>query len=334
MGERTLSAPLIFVNTGGRPAVPPIDGLDRIAYLTSTRMMEIDRLPDHLIVIGGSYIGLEFAQMYRRFGARVTVVRWRRAWSRARTPTCPPPCRRSSRPRGSRCAPARSAWRRRPATAASAVQVRCEREPREIAGSHLLLAVGRAPNTHDLGLDRAGVRTDAKGYIVVDDFLATSVPGVFALGDVNGRGAFTHTSFNDYEIVAANLLDGESRRVSDRIPVYALFTDPPLARAGMTKAQARASGRRVLVGRRDMARVGRARERGETQGFMEVLVDADSRSILGAALLGIEADEAIHCLVDVMNAGAPYTAIRRAVHIHPTVAELIPTVLGEMAPLA
>jgi len=199
------------------------------------------------------------------------------------------------------------------------VHVSCEQEPLDIAGSHLLLAVGRVPNTGDLGLDRAGVEADERGYIKVDDQLATNVPGIWALGDINGRGAFTHTSYNDYEIVAANLLDNETRRVSDRFPVYALFTDPPLARAGMTEREALTSGRPVLIGRRPMTRVGRARERSETQGFMNVLVDGESRRILGAALLGIEADEAIHCIIDVMNAGAPYTAIRRAVHIHPTV---------------
>src|SRR5262249_39210786 len=214
-----------------------------------------------------------------------------------------------------------------------AVHVSCDEEPREIFGSHLLLAAGRAPNSGDLGLDQAGVATDDRGFIIVDDRLATNVPGIWALGDVNGRGAFTHTSFNDYEIVAANLLDNEARRVSDRFPVYALFTDPPLARAGMTEREARASSRPVLVGRRAMARVGRARERGETKGFVQVLVDGETRKILGAVLLGIEADEAIHCIIDVMNAGAPYTAIRRAVHIHPTVSELIPTLLGELSPL-
>ena len=209
----------------------------------------------------------------------------------------------------------------------------CEQEPRDIVGSHLLLAVGRDPNTHDLGLDRAGVATNARGFIDVDDELRTSVPGIWALGDVNGRGAFTHTSYNDYEIVAANLLDGDRRRVSDRVPVYALFTDPPLARAGMSEREVRASGRPALVGRIMMARVGRARERSETQGFMQVLVDAETKRILGAALLGIEADEAIHCIIDVMTSGQPYTAISRAVHIHPTVAELIPTLLGNLQPL-
>jgi len=210
----------------------------------------------------------------------------------------------------------------------------CDEEPREIAGSHLLLAVGRTPNTDDLGLDKAGVAVDSRGYISVDDELRTSVPGIWALGDANGRGAFTHTSYNDYEIVAGNLLDGDRRRVSDRIPVYALFTDPPLARVGMSEAEVRAKGRPALVGKMQMTRVGRARERSETQGFMQVLVDAETKRILGAALLGIEADEAIHCIVDIMNAGQPYTAITRSVHIHPTVAELIPTLLENLTPLA
>ena len=334
VGERQLTAPEIFINTGGRPAVPPFEGLGQIDYLTSSSMMRVDFLPEHLIVIGGSYIGLEFAQMYRRFGSRVTVIemaprliaREDEAVSRAvqsivendgvsvrLNAKCVAVERRGNQ---------------------VSVHVSCEQEPLDIAGSHLLLAVGRVPNTGDLGLDRAGVEADERGYIKVDDELKTNVPGIWALGDINGRGAFTHTSYNDYEIVAANLLDHDARRVSDRFPVYALFTDPPLARAGMTEREARASGRPVLVGRRPMTRVGRARERSETQGFMNILVDVDSRKILGAALLGIEADEAIHCIVDVMNADAPYTAIRRAVHIHPTVSELIPTVLGELQPLA
>ena len=333
VGERTLTAPEIFVNTGGRPAVPAIGGLDRQSFLTSTRMMDVDRVPEHLLVIGGSYIGLEFAQMYRRFGSRVTVVEMAPRLIAREDDDVSAAVRAILEGEGIGVRTSAECLSVAPHESGVVVRASCDEEPREIAGSHLLLAVGRVPNTDDLGLERAGVATDAKGYIVVDDTLATNVPGIFALGDVNGRGAFTHTSFNDYEIVAANLLDGDSRRVSDRFPVYALFTDPPLARAGSTKRDARASGRPTLVGRRAMARVGRARERGETQGFMEVLVDAQTQKIVGAALLGIEADEAIHCVIDVMNAGAPYTAIRRAVHIHPTVAELIPTLLGEIAPL-
>ncbi len=333
VGERHLAAPKIFINTGGRPIVPPFEGLSDVDYLTSTTMMGVDFLPEHLIVIGGSYIGLEFAQMYRRFGSRVTVVEMAPRLIAREDEAVSQAVREILEAEGigvrlnAQCIAARKH------PGGIAVQVNCEEEPRTIDGSHLLLAVGRAPNSDDLGLERAGVVTDARGYIVVDDQLATSVPGIFALGDVNGRGGFTHTSYNDYEIVASNLLDNEARRVSDRIRVYALFTDPPLARAGMNEREARASKHRVLVGRRPMTRVGRARERGETQGFMQVLVDGDTQRILGAALLGIEADEAIHCIIDVMNAGAPYTTIRRAVHIHPTVAELIPTLLGELAPL-
>src|SRR5437868_7867411 len=213
------------------------------------------------------------------------------------------------------------------------VHVSCAEEPRDIAGSHLLLAVGRAPNTDDLGLDRAGVATDQRGFIAVDEGLATNVPGIWALGDCNGRGAFTHTAYNDFEIVAANLLDGEERRVSDRIPAYALYIDPPLGRAGMTEAEVRKSGRKALIGKRPMTQVGRAREKGETDGFMKILVDAETKKILGASLLGIECDEVIHSILDVMYANAPYTVIQRAMHIHPTVTELIPTMLGELKPL-
>ena len=333
VGDRLLSAPQIFINTGGRPTVPAIGGLADIDYLTSTGMMGVDFLPEHLIVIGGSYVGLEFAQMYSRFGSRVTVIEMAARLIAREDEAVSEAVQSILEGEGIEIrlnAKCLSAERRADGVA---VAVSCDEEPREIAGSHLLLAVGRVPNTDDLGLDRAGVSIDARGFIPVDDQLLTNVSGIFALGDVNGRGAFTHTSYNDFEIVAANLLDGDSRRVSDRFPVYALFTDPPLARAGMTEREARASGRPVLVGRRAMARVGRARERGETQGFMQVLVDKETRKILGAALLGIEADEAIHCIIDVMNAGAPFTAIRRAVHIHPTVSELIPTLLGELKPL-
>jgi pyruvate/2-oxoglutarate dehydrogenase complex dihydrolipoamide dehydrogenase (E3) component len=333
VGDSRLTAAEIFVNCGGRPLVPALGGLDAVAYLTSTGIMELDRLPEHLIVIGGSYVGLEFAQMFRRFGSRVTVVEMAPYLIAREDPEVSLAVQAILEGEdiairlNAKCL---SVERHDQGVA---VNVSCEVEPRVIAGSHLLLAVGRVPNTDDLGLDAAGVATYNRGFIRVDDTLATNVPGIWALGDVNGRGAFTHTAYNDYEIVAANLLDGESRRVTDRFPVYALFTDPPLARAGMTEAEARATGRPILVGRRAMTRVGRARERGETQGFMQVLVDRETQKILGASLLGIEADEAIHCIIDIMNAKATYQAISRAVHIHPTVSELIPTLLGELKPL-
>jgi pyruvate/2-oxoglutarate dehydrogenase complex dihydrolipoamide dehydrogenase (E3) component len=334
VGERVLEAPQIFINTGGRASVPELPGLADVPYYTNTGMMGIDFLPEHLVIIGGSYVGLEFAQMYRRFGSEVTVVEMGPRLVGREDPEISAAIQSILEGEGiavrlgAKCLSASRHPR------GIAVQVSCEREPREIVGSHLLLAVGRVPNAGDLGLDAAGVARDARGYIVVDDMLRTSAPGIWALGDVNGRGAFTHTSYNDYEIVAANLLDGEARRVSDRIPAYALYIDPPLARFGMTEREVRASGRPALVARMPMTRVGRAFERGETQGFMQVLVDRETGRILGAALLGIEADEVIHALLDVTASGAPYQAIARTMHIHPTVSELIPTLLHGLEPLA
>ncbi|MGH8713346.1 MAG: FAD-containing oxidoreductase [Casimicrobiaceae bacterium] len=333
VGDRLLEAPQIFINVGGRAAIHGIDGVADVPYLTNTGMMDVDFLPGHLVIIGGSYIGLEFAQMYRRFGSAVTVVEMGPRLIGREDEEVSAAIKTILEAEG-------IAFRLNAKCLAVArngqgveVRVSCEEEPRVIAGSHLLLAIGRVPNTADLGLELAGVRTDARGYVEVDDSLRTSVPGIWALGDVNGRGAFTHTSYNDYEIVAANLLDGGRRRVSDRIPTYALFIDPPLGRVGLTEREVRASGRPALSGRMMMSRVGRARERGETQGFMQVLVDAQTEKILGAALLGIEGDEAVHSILDVMAAGAPYTVLQRAMHIHPTVSELLPTLLGDLKPL-
>jgi pyruvate/2-oxoglutarate dehydrogenase complex dihydrolipoamide dehydrogenase (E3) component len=331
---KLLEAPEIFINTGGRASVPAMPGLDQVEVLTSSGMMDVDFLPQHLVIIGGSYIGLEFAQMYRRFGSAVTVVEMGPRLIGREDDETSAAVQAILEAEGivfrldARCL---SVGRH---DGGIAVHVSCEQGPRVIVGTHLLLAVGRVPNSDDLGLDRAGIATDARGFIAVDDTLRTSVPGVWALGDVNGRGAFTHTSYNDFEIVAANLLDGDPRRISDRIPVYALFVDPPLARIGMTEREVRATGRPALAGKMMMTRVGRARERGETQGFMQVFVDRETGKILGATLLGIEADEAIHSLLDVMSIGAPYTAIARTVHIHPTVSELIPTLLQSLMPLA
>jgi pyruvate/2-oxoglutarate dehydrogenase complex dihydrolipoamide dehydrogenase (E3) component len=328
-----LEADAIFINVGARALIPDLPGLAEVDYLTNSSMMDVDYLPEHLVIIGGSYIGLEFAQMYRRFGSRVTIVemaprliaREDEEISEAidaileedgiavrRNAKCVGMAKRNG---------------------GVAVNVSCDDQPPEVVGSHVLLAVGRVPNTADLGLDKAGIKTDERGYITVDDELRTNVPGIWALGDVNGRGAFTHTSYNDYEIVAANLLDHDKRRVTDRIPAYALYIDPPLGRAGMTQREARASGRAVLVGRMKMTRVGRAVERGETRGIMQILIDAETKKILGAAILGIEGDEAIHSILDVMYAGAPYTMLKRAMHIHPTVSELIPTLLEDLKPL-
>jgi len=331
---RAFTADKVFINVGGRALVPDLPGVKEVPFLTNTTMMEVDFLPEHLVVVGGSYIGLEFAQMYRRLGSQVTVVE-RAPRLIAREDDDVSDEVRAILERegigirtGAECmALSRKGDR-------IAVGLECRDGPPAAEGSHVLLAVGRVPNTHDLGLERAGVETDPRGYIKVDDECRTSAVGVWALGDANGRGAFTHTAYNDYEVVAANLFDRDRRRISDRIQAYALFVDPPLGRAGMTEKEARASGRRVLVGKLPMTRVGRAREAGETQGFMKVLVDADSKELLGAALLGLNADEIVHSLLDVMYAKAPYTTIARAMHIHPTVTELVPTLLGNLKPLA
>jgi pyruvate/2-oxoglutarate dehydrogenase complex dihydrolipoamide dehydrogenase (E3) component len=330
--EQQLTAPRIFINVGGRALVPEMPGIGEVPFLTNTSILALDQVPKHLIVIGGSYVGLEFAQMYRRFGADVTIVE--------KAP------RLIGREDEDVSQEVRSILEREGITVHTsatciglakhdqgvAVSVDCTDGPPEYVGSAVLLAVGRRPNTDDLDLDKAGVATDAKGYITVNDDLSTNVPGIWALGDCNGKGAFTHTAYNDFEIVAANLLDGEHHSVRDRVPGYALYVDPPLGRVGMTDTQARASGRKLLIGKRPMSRVGRAIEKGETQGFMKVVADAATKKILGAAILGTGGDEAIHGLLDIINAGVTYDVLQRAVPIHPTVSELIPTLLSEMKP--
>jgi len=328
VGGRALQADKVFINVGGRAVVPDIPGVKDVPFLTNTGMMELDRAPGHLVIIGGSYIGLEFAQMYRRFGSKVTVLE--------RSGKLLP------REDDDVVAEIRAILEREGVVIhAGAEDMKVRRSGEGIAvafsgkgveGSHLLLAVGRVPNTGDLGLAEGGIAADARGYITVDDQCRTSADGVWCMGDANGRGAFTHTSWNDYEIVAANLFDGDSRRISDRIACYALFIDPPLGRVGMNEAEARKSGRRLLAAKMQMARVGRAKEAGETQGFMKVLVDAQTRELLGAAILGMNGDEIVHSLLDVMYAKQPYTAISRAVHIHPTVTELVPTLLQGLKP--
>ena len=327
-----LDADRIFINVGGRALVPDWPGLSSVPYLNNTSMMQVDFLPEHLIVVGGSYVGLEFAQMYRRFGAQVTVVEMAPRLIAREDEDVSEAVQDILAGEGiglrlnARCIGASAR------DGGIVVTADCAEGPPQIVGTHLLVAVGRRPNTEELGLDAAGIERDERGFIKVDDQLRTNVPGVWALGDVNARGAFTHTSWNDYEIVAANLLDGDARRVTDRIAAYALFIDPPLGRIGLTEREARASGRPLLVGKMPMTRVARARERSETLGFMKVVVDAQSKEILGAALLGLSGDEVVHSLLDVMYAKAPYTVISRAVHIHPTVTELIPTLLQGLKP--
>ena len=332
VGDDLLSAPQIFLNVGGRAVVPDFPGVEDVPHLNNVSIMDLTEVPKHLVIIGGSYIGLEFAQMFRRFGAEVTVVeKGPRLISREDedvSGTVRDILEREAIAirTGAECI------RFFKQGEAVGVGVDCTDGAPEIIGSHILLATGRRPNTDDLGLDKAGVATDKRGYITVDDRLETNVPGIFALGDCNGRGAFTHTAYNDFEIVAANLLDGEPRRVSDRIQTYALYIDPPLGRAGMSETEARKSGRKLLIGTRPMTRVGRAKEKGETLGFMKVIADAATKEILGACLLGTGGDEAVQSILDVMYAGRPYTTITHAMHIHPTVSELIPTVFGDMQP--
>ena len=333
VGAERLTAPRIFINVGGRANVPALPGVDTVPFLTNSSMMDVDFLPRHLVVVGGSYIGLEFGQMFRRFGSEVTIIEMGARLIGREDPDVSDAIRGILETEGihirldAKCISLSSDGPEVIAT------TECLSGPPDVRGSHVLLAVGRRPNTDDLGLDKAGVSTDDRGYIVVDDELRTNVPGIWALGDCNGKGAFTHTAWNDAEIVTANLLDHDPRRVSDRIQAYALYIDPPLGRVGMTEAEVRTSGRAARVGVRPMTKVGRAVEKGETQGFMKVVVDAQTGEILGAAILGTGGDEVVHAILDVMYARAPYTLIQRAMHIHPTVSELVPTLLGDLKPL-
>src|SRR5881397_2402827 len=333
VGAELLEANQIFINVGGRASTPPLRGLDQVSYLNNSTMMDVDFRPEHLIVIGGSYVGLEFAQMYRRFGSEVTIVEMGPRLIQREDEDVSEAVRTILEAEGIKTRLSAECIALEKRGDKVAVGVDCTSGDKIVVGSHVLLAVGRVPNTADLGLENGRIAVDQRGYIQIDDQLRTNVPGIYALGDCNGRGAFTHTSYNDYEIVAANLLDGDQRRVSDRITAYNLYIDPPLGRAGMTETEARKSGRKVLITKRPMTRVGRAVEKGETEGFMKVLVDTETKKILGASLLGIECDEVIHSILDVMYANAPYTVIQRAMHIHPTVTELIPTMLGELKPL-
>ena len=326
----TLTAPKIFVNVGGRANRPDMPGIDDVDVLDNTDMVALDQVPRHLVVVGGSYVGLEFAQMFRRFGAEVTVVEKGPRLISREDADISDAIKDILEREGISVRLDAECIRFEPQRDGIKVGLHCAREPREVVGSHVLLAVGRRPNTDDLGLDSAGIVQDERGFITVDERLSTNIEGVFALGECNGRGAFTHTAYNDFEIVAANLLDGEDRKVSDRVPGYALYIDPPLGRAGMSEAEARKAGLPILVGRRPMTRVGRAVEKGETLGFMKVVAHAETGKILGGAILGPGGDEAIHGILDAINWGTPYRDLQWAVPIHPTVSELIPTVIGEM----
>lgn len=333
VGEELLTAPQIFINVGGRAAIPSMPGVANTPYLTNSTLLDLDILPRHLVIIGGGYVGLEFGQVFRRFGSEVTIIEKASRLIAHEDEDVSTEVQAILEREGVQVRLNATCIELMRHSEEVGVRTDCTNGAPEVRGSHLLLAMGRTPNTADLGLEKAGVARDARGYITVDDQLRTNIPGIWALGDCNGRGAFTHTAYNDFEIVAANLLDHETRSVADRIMAYNVYVDPPLGRCGMTEHEARASGRRVLIGRRPMTNVLRAVEKGETQGFMKVLVDADSKEILGATVFGTGGDEVIHCVLDMMYARAPYTVMQRAMHIHPTVSELIPTVLGELRPL-
>ena len=333
VGARVLSAPRIFLNLGGRAAKPALQGIDDVATLDNVSIMELDSVPEHLVIVGGSYIGLEFAQMMRRFGAEVTVVERSAHLLPREDDDVSAGIRAILEAEGVRFQLGAECLSLSREGNRIAVGALCGAEARPVVGSHVLLAAGRRPNTDGLGLELAGIQTDERGYIVVDEQCRSNADGVWAVGDCNGRGAFTHTAWNDHEIVVANLFDSDPRRLSDRIPCYALFIDPALGRVGLSEREVRASGRPALMGKMPMQRVGRAREAGETQGFMKVLVDAQTQRILGAAILGLNGDEVVHSLLDTMAAGQPWTVVSRAVHIHPTVSELLPTLLQQMKPL-
>ena len=328
-----LTAPRIFLNAGGRASVPDMPGVGNVPHLDNTDMVALEQVPAHLVVVGGSYVGLEFAQMYRRFGAAVTVVERGDRLIGHEDGDVSDAVRTILEDEGIAVRTGANCIAFARHADGVAVSVDCHAGDPQVVGSHVLLAVGRRPNTDDLGLDLAGVAMDEKGYVIVDDMLQTNVPGVWALGDCNGRGAFTHTAYNDFEIVAANLLDGDDRTLSQRLVGYALYTDPPLGRVGMTQAQAEQTGRPILVSKRPMTRVGRAVEKGETKGFMKIVADAETQRILGAAILGTGGDEAIHGILDMMNADQPVSTLRWAVPIHPTVSELIPTLLLGLEPV-
>jgi len=333
VGADVLEADRIFINVGGRALIPDMPGLGGVDFLTNSSMMDVDFLPEHLVIIGGSYVSLEFAQMYRRFGSHVTVIEKGQRLAGREDEDVSAAIKDVLTSEGVEVRLGAECVAVARDDGGVSVRLSCADGPPSVRGSHLLVAVGRRPNTDDLGLEKTGIKVDSRGFIPVDNQLQTPVPGIWALGDCNGKGAFTHTSYNDFEIVAANLLDGESRGVADRIPAYALYIDPPLGRAGLTENEARRLGAPLLMGKRPMTRVSRAVEKGRSQGFMKVLVNAQTRRIVGAAVLGVGGDEVIHGILDVMYAGAPFSVLQKAMHIHPTVSELVPTMLGEMQPL-
>ena len=333
VGDDLLEAPHIFLNVGARPLIPQMPGVDSVPYLTSTSILDLDELPRHLIVVGGGYVGLEFAQMFRRFGSDVTIVEKNPRLAAHEDDDASQVIHEIFASEGIQVRVNATCIHLENRNGEASVGIDCNEGAPHVEGSHVLLAIGRVPNTSDLNLGAAGIEVDKAGFIAVNDQLETGAAGIFALGDCNGRGAFTHTAYNDYEIVADNLLKGELRRASDRIAAHALYIDPPLASVGMSEAEVRRGGIPALIGQRPMTRVGRAIEKGETFGFIKVLVNRDTQHILGATVFGTGGDEAIHCILTAMYARQPASLLTHSMHIHPTVAELIPTVFGELKPL-
>lgn len=330
VNNQKLTADKIFINVGARARIPDVPGLNNIHYFTNSDLVDVDFLPEHLVIIGGSYIGLEFAQMYRRFGSEVTIVEMSNRLLPKEDEDIAQAVQDVLQKEGVRFRLGAECIEVNAHTEGTLINLDCHDSDRKVTGSHVLLAVGRTSNTDDLGLATTQISLSKRGTIEVNEQLQTSEPHIWALGECNGRGGFTHTSYNDYEIVADQLFGNATRNVTDRIPCYGLFIDPPLARVGMNEQQAKQTGRSILTGKMPMKKVGRAREFGQTQGLMKVLIDAESEKLLGASLFGLSADEAIHSLLDCMYAEKSYTTIRDAVHIHPTVSELIPTLLQNL----
>lgn len=333
VGDEVLAAEKIFLDVGGRPSIPDFPGIESVPYLTNVTMMDLDVVPPHLVVVGGSYVGLEFAQMFRRFGSEVTVVEMGPRLVGREDEDVSAAIQDFLKDEGIALRLDAKCITLHKENEGISVGLACKDGEPLAHGTHVLLAVGRTPNTGDLGLEVAGIKTDKRGFIEVDEELRTSSPHVWALGDCNGKGAFTHTAYDDFEIVAGNLLSNAGYKYTDRITAYALYTDPPLGRVGLSEAEIRKKGIKALVGKWPMKRVARAIEKGETKGFLKIHVDADSKRILGAALLGTGCDEAVHSLIDAMYLGMPYTKLQRHVRIHPTVSELLPTTLEKLEPL-
>ncbi|MFY9747153.1 MAG: FAD-containing oxidoreductase [Acidobacteriaceae bacterium] len=333
VGDDLLEAPKIFLNVGARPFIPKMPGVDSVPFLTSTPILDLDVLPEHLIVVGAGPVGLEFAQMFRRFGSQVSIVDKTSRLAPHEDEDASKVIRDIFESEGIEVRIGAECIHLERSGDQVDVGLECDEGAPHVTGSHVLLAVGRVPNTDDLNLPAAGITPDERGYIPVDDQLRTTTPGIFAIGDCNRRGAFTHTSYNDCEIVADNLLHGASRRVSDRIFAYATYIDPPLAHIGMSETEVRATKKPALIGVRPMTRVSRAIEKGETFGYIKVLADAETQQILGATLIGTGCDEAIHCILTAMYARQPFSLLTHSVHIHPTVAELIPTTFEDLKPL-